>query len=381
MIQNTPFKLPKIGGRVWKTGVAVALSLAICRALGIPEPVFAGVAAVICMQPTVLQTFRKGIERLQATVIGASVALLMLLLVTYYPLPYLRSIAAGVAVIIVLWLCLAFKWMDALVLAAATVVVVLVHSEEGINIYRYAIERTLVTAVGVVAATVVNAFMFWPNVEDRFPKRLPEIAEQAFREFEAAVRSFCRRDLDNTRAALKEWDTHKEAFTQAASELSWFQDSNAVRQMLPIRRVELGPVLAEIYAVLDNIHQASHRILEDTVAILEEHPDYVVEDAQVYHIIEQALEMPSELEHTIANSLRTGDNSALGDINHDWTTELHTQFIRSMRAAHRSPRDIFPLFEVAKVGVELRNYTRSLARLRQLIFENDELLGVLRRYH
>lgn len=366
---------------MWKTGVAVALSLAICRALRIPEPVFAGVAAVICMQPTVLQTFKKGVERLQATVIGATVALGMLLLVTYYPVPYLRSIAAGVAVIIVLWLCLAFKWLDALVLAAATVVVVLVHSEEGINIYRYAIERTLVTAVGVVAATVVNAFMFWPNVENRFPKRLPEIAEQALREFEESVRVFCRRDLEATRAAIEEWESNKEAFTLAASELSWFQDSSAFRQMLPFRQVELGPVLSEIYAILDNIHQASHRLLEDTVAILEEHPDYVVEDAQVYYVIEQALETPSELERAVTNSLKTGDSSGLRDISHDWTAELHMQFIRSIRAAHRSPRDIFPLFEVAKVGVELRNYTRSLARLRQLILENEEVLSILRRYH
>lgn len=365
---------------MWKTGVAVTLALAICRTLHIPEPVFAGVAAVICIQPTVLQTFRKGIERLQATVIGAAVALAILALVVLCPLPYARSLATGAAVVIVLWLCIAMKWMDALVLAAATVVVVMVHGEEGMNIYRYAVERTLVTAVGVVTATLVNAFMWWPNVEDRFPKRLPEIAMQSFGELDKAVRGFCRRDLSATKNALDEWNSHKETFTLAASELSWFQESSAVRQMLPFKRVELGPVLAEVYAILCNIHQAACRILEDTAAILQEHPDYVVEDAQVYRIIEQALEAPSELEHAIVRSLLSGDNSVLNDISHDWSAGLHAQFIRSMRAAHRSPRDIFPLFEVARVGVELRNYTRSLVRLRQLLLENEEVLRVLRRY-
>lgn len=379
MLQTS--RLPRIGGRVWKTGVAVAISLAICRALNIPEPVFAGVAAVIVMQPTVLQTFRKGWERLQATVIGAAVALGMLSLVMIYPLPYVRSFAAGVAVIIVLWLCLALKWLDALVLAAATVVVVMIQSEEGGSIYIYAAERALVTAIGIIVASLVNAFMFWPRVEDRFPKRLPDVASEAFDEFETAVTAFAQRDLSAARVGLERCDEHKASFELAASELTWLQESVAVRQMLPLGRAEVGPVLAEAYAVVESIRRSAYELLEDTISILEEHPDYVVQDARVYRIIEDALRPGHELGRAIAQSLATGDNSALVDTRHDWTAELHTQFIRSMRAAHRSPRDVFPLFEVAKVGVELRNYVRRLARLRSLLIEHNEVLRILRKSH
>lgn len=378
-MERIPHKIPRIGGRVWKTGVAVALSLVICRALRIPEPVFAGVAAVIVMQPTVLQTFRKGFERLQATVVGAAVALGILALVTLYPLPYVRSIAAGVAVIIVLWLCLALRWLDALVLAAATVVVVMIQSEGGRNIYVYAAERTLVTAIGIVVASAVNAFMFWPRVEDRFPKRLPEIAQQAFEEFEAAVLLFCRRDLESADRALAQWDQQKTDFDMASTELSWFQESLAVKQMFPFQRAELAPVLADAYSIIDSAHQAAYRLLEDTHAILMERPDYVAQDARVYHIIEDALRPSSELAKAVVETLRTGDSAALRDSGHEWTSELHMQFVRAIRAAHRSPRDLFPLFEVAKVGVELRNYTRQLVRLRSLLLENEAVLAVVRR--
>lgn len=372
-------RLPGIGGRIWKTGIAVALSLGICRALKIPEPVFAGVAAVIVMQPTVLKTFRKGLERLQATVVGAAVALGMLALVTQYPLPYVKSAAAGAAVIIVLWLCLALKWFDAMVLAAATVVVVMIHSEEGPSIYIYAAERTLVTAIGIVVASVVNAFVFWPRVEDRFPRRLPGIAKRAFEEFEAAVRAFCRRNIEEARELYERWKESATDFEMAASELSWLQDSVAVRQALSRQQEEQAEALAGIYSVVESSHQAAGRLLEDTISILEERPEYLHHDAEVYSIIETALEPASALSSAIVSCLESGDYSGLSDADHAWTDQLHAQFVRAMRSAHRSPRDLFPLFEAAKVGIELRNYTRQLAELRDLILRHRESLSLLRR--
>lgn len=374
-------KLPRIGGRVWKTGVAVAASLGICRALHIPEPVFAGVAAVICVQPTVLQSFKKGAQRLQATVLGALVGLAAVALVTHCPSLIVRSGAAGVAVVIAVWFCLALRWQDALSLSATTVVVIMVHGDEGGNLLVYALERTLVTAIGVITASLVNVLMIWPTVEDRFPKRLPQVALQAFAEFEEAVEIFCRRDLAQAQAANARWRAGSSSFATASSELSWFQESNTVKQMLPLPRAAAVPVLAEIFYMLDTVHNSARSILQDTCRVLEEHPKYVLEDAQVYHIILDALKPASELRWAIAAALGECDSTRLSDAERDWTSELHARFVASMRAAHRSPRDIFPLFEVAKVGIELRNYTRMLARIRQLLLENPDALAILRRYH
>ena len=169
-----------------KAGVAVAVSLAICKALRIPEPVFAGVAAVICVQPTVLQSYRKGMQRLQATVIGALVGLGMIALIGLWPHPYVlplrpggrSSSRCGFA---------SLSLAGCLVLAAATVVVIMIHGEMGDNLPVYAVERTVVTAVGVIVASLVNALMIWPRVDDKFPKRLPQVASQALDEFEEAV--------------------------------------------------------------------------------------------------------------------------------------------------------------------------------------------------
>lgn len=374
------YQLPRIGGRVCKTGVAVAASLAICRAMSIPEPVFAGVAAVICIQPTVLQSYRKGIQRLQSTVVGALVGLGMISLIGLSPAPYIRPLAAGIAVIIALWLCLALHWQDAVVLAAATVVVIMIHGEMGGNLLVYAAERTVVTAVGVIVASLVNAFVIWPGVEDRFPKRLPQIAVQAFDEFEEAIAIFCSRDPSAATAALDRWNTQNELFQSASADLSWFRESAAVKHLLPGQQQGAVPALSEIHYMVDTIHQASHTLLKDTILVLDSHPNYVIEDARVYEIIRHALNPFSELSKEIATSLRTGSASGLAKVDRDWDTELQASFVSSIRAAHRSPRDIFPLFEVAKVAMELRNYSRMLTRIKQLLLENDDILATLRRY-
>lgn len=373
-------QLPRIGGRVWKTGAAVASSLAVCKALGIPEPVFAGVAAVICIQPTVLQSYKKGIQRLQATVIGALVGLGMISLVSLSPVPSIRPIAAGIAVIIALWLCLALRWQDAVVLSATTVVVIMIHGEMGDNLVIYAAERTLVTAVGVIMASLVNAIMIWPRVEDKFPKRLPHIASQAFDEFEEAITLFCSRDLPSATAAIKKWNEQNEIFVSASSEILWFRESAAIKQLRPMQYREIAPALSEIHYMIDTIHQVTRTLLNDAIQVLEDHPNYLTEHAQIYEIILQALGPFSDMRQAIVTSLSTGSASGLTNAERQWDSELQAQFISSIRAAHRSPRDIFPLFEVAKVAMELRNYSRMLIRIRQLLLENSDILAVLRRY-
>ncbi|MCE5199527.1 MAG: aromatic acid exporter family protein [Armatimonadota bacterium] len=375
---KTP-QLPKIGGRVLKTGAAVAASLAVCKAMGIPEPVFAGVAAVICIQPTVLQSYKKGVQRLQATIIGALVGLGMISLASLSPIPSIRPIAAGIAVITAMWLCLALRWQDAVVLSATTVVVTMIHGEMGENVLVYAAERTLVTAVGVIMASLVNAIVIWPRVEDRFPKRLPQIAAQAFNEFEEAVALFCSRDLPAATAALEKWNKQNGPFVSASAELSWFRESAAMKQWVPMQHREIAPALSEIHYMIDTIHQASRTLLNDAIHVLEDHPNYITEHAQIYEIITQALRPFSDLRQAVVTSLCTGSASGLADTDRNWDSELQARFISSIRAAHRSPRDIFPLFEVAKVAMELRNYSRMLIRIKQLLLENEDILAALRR--
>ncbi len=91
------------------------------------HPVFAGVAAIICMQPTIAGSLQNGLERMQATIIGAAFSLLALVIIDLVPvLQAVRPVMIGLAVLVVMAVTIRLGWLDSVVLGAATVVIMMV---------------------------------------------------------------------------------------------------------------------------------------------------------------------------------------------------------------------------------------------------------------
>lgn len=69
----------KLGARILKTGIAIVLALLLARLLQLPSPVFAGIAAIFAVQPTIYQSYLSIIEQVQGNLIGAITAVLFVL--------------------------------------------------------------------------------------------------------------------------------------------------------------------------------------------------------------------------------------------------------------------------------------------------------------
>ena len=61
----------KLGARIFKTGIAIVLSLYSAQLLHSPSPVFAGIAAIFAIQPTIYRSYLTIIEQIQGNLIGA----------------------------------------------------------------------------------------------------------------------------------------------------------------------------------------------------------------------------------------------------------------------------------------------------------------------
>ena len=70
----------KLGARILKTGIAIVLSLLIAQSLELPSPVFAGIAAIFAVQPTIYRSYLSIIEQIQGNTIGALLAAISVLL-------------------------------------------------------------------------------------------------------------------------------------------------------------------------------------------------------------------------------------------------------------------------------------------------------------
>jgi len=360
----------RVGARVWKTALAVAAALGISRLLGIDHPVFAGVAAIICMQPTVFGSLRSGRERMQATIIGAVFSLAALILLEHVPaLRVIRPGMVGVTVLAVMAVMIRLKWFDSLVLAAATVVVIMVLPSDE-NIYWYSASRTAVTFVGIVVATAVNAIFLTPHYRLPLWRRLEELAGGTSRLYRDAVEAFCFRRLDLVRRAQEGLAGTEEVQRSVSTRLQWLEEESRLRRAIHCQEEKEMDVLRRAVDAVTGVRQSAAGIIRVTGQTLEREPKYIGEPARVYEILwdlaHLGFTMLDQAERRLA-----GGASEVGETTPMWTEELHMRLIKGIRDVYEAPRDIFPLVEVSVVAYEMRRVTELAANLADAVARRD----------
>ncbi|AEI44189.1 FUSC family protein [Paenibacillus mucilaginosus] len=182
-----------LGARVLKTGIAVTLSLYVALLLGSASPVIAAVAAIFAMQPSIYRSWRYFLDQLQTNVLGAALALAAGRFFSNEPL------AIGIVCILVILICLQMKMEETIGITLVTVVAVMEASGQ----WDFALNRFLLSLVGIGAAFLVNIFFIPPKPKEQFVSQIhsvfqkmslllrtvisDEIKESVFREEKAAL--------------------------------------------------------------------------------------------------------------------------------------------------------------------------------------------------
>lgn len=156
-----------LGARTIKTGIAVSLSVFLSGLVPDSLPLLAGVAAIICMQPSLSASVKIGFARIQTTIIAGLFGL-----VFYFALGT-NLIALGLAVIVLIALFNRLKWDDSIVLAGVTVTAIM--SGGSGNIFYYTLGRVSSTLVGIVVATVINMIVIPPRHKPAFHRKLDNL--------------------------------------------------------------------------------------------------------------------------------------------------------------------------------------------------------------
>lgn len=158
-----------IGKRIIKTGLAVFITAQICQWLGWPS-IFAVIAAIVTIEPSIDMSIRKGMVRLPSAAIGAAFAMIFDFLLGQQPLTYMLSAVATIYVIQLL------RWNDALIVATLTSVNMITltetHFSEGFFI------RLGTTSLGIIVSALINYLVTPPNYTKNVHKTLPILAAQ-----------------------------------------------------------------------------------------------------------------------------------------------------------------------------------------------------------
>ncbi|MEH7178062.1 FUSC family protein [Neobacillus vireti] len=166
----------KLGPRVIKTGIAVTLALYICSVLKLESAVFAGIAAIFTIQPSIYRTWKQVWNQAQTNILGAIFAFLGLYFLGNDPF------SIGLVIILLISISLKLKMGETISLTVVTVLAIM--SAPG-NDWFFALNRFIVTFVGMATALLVNIFIYPPNYKKNYLNKINDI----FQEFSILMRT------------------------------------------------------------------------------------------------------------------------------------------------------------------------------------------------
>lgn len=163
----------KIGARILKTGIAITLALFLAILLNLPSPVFAGIAAVFAIQPSIYRSYLSMIEQIQANVIGAAFAIFFFLIFGNDPF------IIGLTAILVIGINLKLKLENTIPVSIVTVIAIM--ESPGEEFIIFSIIRFSTIMLGVLSAFIVNLVFLPPKYEKKLYDKIVDHTEEIFK--------------------------------------------------------------------------------------------------------------------------------------------------------------------------------------------------------
>lgn len=150
------------GPRIRKTGLAVLISMIISHFRpGEGLAFYSAIAAIICMQQNVHQTFHKGLGRIIGTIFGGTMGLFYLVTFPDEKLPEVVDFSIiAILVTIIIWVMSMINKKDAVSIAGIVFLSVTINHAGDLAPLNFAVSRIIDTLIGVVVAFFVNYIDF-----------------------------------------------------------------------------------------------------------------------------------------------------------------------------------------------------------------------------
>ncbi|MGM8216290.1 FUSC family protein [Bacillaceae bacterium W0354] len=157
----------KLGARAFKTGLATAIALYIASAFGFKAGIFAAVAAVTSIKPSIQSSVHTIFQQIQANILGAILAIGLVLSIGNEPF------LIGFGIMIAIGICLLLKVNeDATFIAIITVIAIMDSTD--LPFLQFAGIRISSIMIGIASAFVVNSVFLPPKHEMRLFEHINE---------------------------------------------------------------------------------------------------------------------------------------------------------------------------------------------------------------
>jgi len=244
----------KLGARIFKTGIALILSLFVAQTLNLPTPVFAGIAAIFAVQPTIYRSYLTVIEHVQGNTIGALIAVIFVLLFGN------NVFVIGLAAIIVITIHLKLKLESAVGLSLVTLVAIM--ETPGDSFIQFALIRFSTIMLGVLSAFIVNLVFLPPKYENKLYLHLSDSTTEITKWIRLTIRgasehTLLKNDIEKLKDRLIKIDQLNIMFKE---ERNYFKKNDLVKtRKLVIYRQMISTIRGAL-ETLKRLHQFENEI-------------------------------------------------------------------------------------------------------------------------
>jgi uncharacterized membrane protein YgaE (UPF0421/DUF939 family) len=160
----------KLGARIFKTGIAITLALVLAEWMNLSAPVFAGIAAIFAIQPSIYRSVKSVTEQIQANVIGAALAIFSVLLFGNDPF------IIGLTSILLIAINIKLKIENTIPIAIVTVIAIM--ENPGDDFITFALLRFGTIMLGIFSAFLVNLVFIPPKHEKKLYYKIVDQTEE-----------------------------------------------------------------------------------------------------------------------------------------------------------------------------------------------------------
>ena len=244
----------KLGARVLKTGVAIVFALFLAELLQVPSPVFAGIAAIFAIQPSIYRSYLTILEQIQGNLIGAFVAVIFGLIFGHH------IVGIGIAAIIVIGIMMKFNLEKSISLALVTVVAIM--EVQGEDFLMFGVVRFGTVMLGVFAAFIVNLVFLPPRYEVKLFKQINLMQDDIIRWTRLAVRqasehTSTKMALTKFHSRMSELDTMYDFFKE---ERSYFRNQKYVKARKLVVYRQMITTSKKSYELLHRLHKHENEL-------------------------------------------------------------------------------------------------------------------------
>lgn len=150
-----------------RVGISAALCMLASNLLKLKFPFFVLLPAVMPISTFFGETLRFGINRIIGTSIGAVVGVMLASIQTE------NTLLIGLGVIMLIYVCNYLKWDSTSSIACLVFVSIMVSAKE--SAFEYSVHRLIDTFIGIAITTVVNNYVFNPDMKKLLRKQVKNI--------------------------------------------------------------------------------------------------------------------------------------------------------------------------------------------------------------